>query len=79
MGYTKCIGDQVLFLGINQSLSLSTREVPNFKANNIYFTDDSRSIHYDSYDLERETPTKNFSWDYKKVLPAPIWVMLKLK
>ena len=87
--YTKCVGDQVLFLGINQSLSLPAREVPGFKANNIYFTDDSRSIHYGSYryggydlgryDLGRVTTTSDFSHDYEKVLPPHIWVMPKLK
>ncbi|XP_059451392.1 uncharacterized protein LOC132182220 [Corylus avellana] len=38
---TKCIGEQVLFLGTNQSLSLSARDFPSLKANCIYFTDDS--------------------------------------
>ena len=89
MGYTKCIGDQVLFLGINQSLSLPARELSGFKANNIYFTDDSRSILYDSslyggydlgrYDLVREGRTWSPSHDYKEALPPPVWVMPKLK
>ncbi|XP_059451393.1 uncharacterized protein LOC132182221 [Corylus avellana] len=38
---TKCIGEQVLFLGSNQSLSLSARDFPSLKENCIYFTDDS--------------------------------------
>jgi hypothetical protein len=83
MGIYK-LGDQALFLGINQSLSLPAREC-GFKANNIYFTDDSRSILYDStlyggydlgcYDLEREARTWSPSHDYKEALPPPIWVM----
>ncbi|XP_059451395.1 uncharacterized protein LOC132182223 [Corylus avellana] len=36
--HTKCIGDQVLFLDSNQTLSLSALDFPNFKANCIYFT-----------------------------------------
>lgn len=43
--FAKCIGDQALFLGINQSLSLSTRDFPDLQANWIHFTDDSFTIH----------------------------------
>jgi hypothetical protein len=42
---TKCIGEQALFLGTNQSLSLSAHVFPGLKANCIYFTDDSGKIY----------------------------------
>ena len=43
--FTTSIGDQVIFLGTNQSISLPALDFPSLKANCIYFTDDSVSIH----------------------------------
>jgi hypothetical protein len=43
--HAKCIGDQVLFLDNNQTLSLSAIEFPSLKANCIYFTGDSYRCH----------------------------------
>ncbi|KAA8526986.1 hypothetical protein F0562_008785 [Nyssa sinensis] len=38
--YIKSIGDRALFLGINHSLSLSSKDFPELRGNSIYFTDD---------------------------------------
>jgi hypothetical protein len=43
--FTTSIGDQVIFLGTNQSISLFARDFPSLKANSIYFMDDSVLIH----------------------------------
>ncbi|XP_077243023.1 putative F-box protein At5g55150 isoform X2 [Tasmannia lanceolata] len=53
------LGDQVLFLGLNSSLSLSALDFPQLKRNCIYFTDDSdvnnEGIDNGVYDLENES------------------------
>ena len=85
---TKCIGDQALFLGKNQSFSLSAQEFPNLKANRIYFTDDS-SVHFNRplygghdfghHDIGCNPIFKNSKFGYQKILPPPIWVMPNLQ
>lgn len=52
----ECLGDRVLFLGVQQSLSVSARDFPELKPNSIYFTHDydhdSREWpHGDYYDM----------------------------
>jgi hypothetical protein len=48
----ECIGDQVLFLDINQTLSLSALDFPSFKANCVYFTGFSYGCYdYGHYEL----------------------------
>ncbi|PIA63537.1 hypothetical protein AQUCO_00201108v1 [Aquilegia coerulea] len=42
----KSIGDQMIFLGRNSSISISAKGVPGFKGNCIYFTEDSRSYYF---------------------------------
>ncbi|XP_059451397.1 uncharacterized protein LOC132182224 [Corylus avellana] len=78
---TKCIGEQVLFLGTNQSLSLSAPDFPGLKANCIYFTDDSCKAHmlyppygfhdFGHYELEGVTFRK-FKFAHH---PERFWVM----
>ncbi|XP_059451387.1 putative F-box protein At5g55150 [Corylus avellana] len=81
----KCIGDQVVFLGINQSLSLSAQHSTSLKANRIYFTDDSYWIHrkyhsyggqdFGHYELEGSTIRGGLKCRDQKILPPPVWVM----
>ena len=82
----KCIGDQVVFLGINQSLSLSAQHFISLKGNHIYYTDDSRGRHwkycsfggqdFGHYEVGGSKFTINFkSCRDLKILPPPIWVM----
>jgi hypothetical protein len=87
----RCIGDQVLFVGTNQSLSLSARNFSILKANCIYFTDDSCTIHkkypprrckgyggndYGHYELEgRYVFGELCRFGDGRILPPPFWVM----
>jgi hypothetical protein len=87
----KCIGDQVLFLGTNQSLSLSAQNFSSLKANCIYFTDDSCEIHKKYPPFGRKGYGGNDYGHYElrggyvfgelcrfgnnRVLPPPFWVM----
>ncbi|XP_059455160.1 uncharacterized protein LOC132185400 [Corylus avellana] len=82
--FAKCIGDQVLFLGTNQSLSLSARDFDKLQANRIYFTDDSFTIHkkypnygghdFGDYELGGSAFSE-FRFRGTKILPPPFWVM----
>jgi hypothetical protein len=69
----ECIGDQVLFLDTNQTLSISAMEFPIFKANCIYFTGYSYRCHnYGHCELG-----KHVFGQFRKFgdgLP-PVWVM----
>jgi hypothetical protein len=86
----RCIGDQVLFVGTNQSLSLSIHSFPSLKANCIYFTDDSCEIHkkyppwckgyvgndYGHYELGGGYVFGELCrFGDGRVLPPPFWVM----
>ncbi|XP_062152147.1 uncharacterized protein LOC133860585 [Alnus glutinosa] len=88
--YIKCIGDQSLFLGTNQSLSLPARDFPSLKANCIYFTDDSCEIHkkyppcdregygghdYGHYELGGYAFGEFCRFGDGRILPPPFWVM----
>jgi hypothetical protein len=42
------LGDNVLFLGLNQSLCLCAKEYPELKGNHIYFTDDGECMAFES-------------------------------
>jgi hypothetical protein len=82
--FAKCIGDRALFLGTNQSLSLSTRDFPDLQANRIYFTDDSFTIHkkyptYGGHDFGHcdlgGLAVYSLRFRGIKILPPPFWVM----
>jgi hypothetical protein len=74
----------VLFLGLNSSLTFSSRDFPLYKGNSIYFTDVN-------YNFNLEGTTRGFdegvfsldegkieplplTTNYTDVWPAPIWV-----
>jgi hypothetical protein len=81
----KCIDDQVVFLGTNQSLSLSAQHFISLKGNRIYYTDDSYWIHlkhrsyggqdFGHYELGGSKFIKSLKCCDWKILPPPIWVM----
>ncbi|XP_059451394.1 uncharacterized protein LOC132182222 [Corylus avellana] len=87
----RCIGDQVLFVGTNQSLCLSAQSFPNLKANCIYFTDDSCEIHkkYPLFGCEGYVGNDYGHYELSggyvfgelcrfgdgRILPPPFWVM----
>jgi hypothetical protein len=81
---TKCIGEQVLFLGTNQSLSLSAQDFPALKANCIYFTDDSCKTYqlyspygfpdFGHYELGGVT-FGEFKFAHHPEFPEGFWVM----
>ncbi|XP_077214666.1 F-box protein SKIP23-like [Tasmannia lanceolata] len=71
------LGDQVLFLGLNCSLSLPARDFPQCKGNCIYFTDDylgkKRSIDNGIYNLEDKS-IKPYYPNSPTWIRKPIWV-----
>jgi hypothetical protein len=72
--HAKCIGDQVLFLDNDQTLSLSAIDFPSLKANCIYFTGDSYRYHsyghreQGGYVFGQFRSCFGVGWD-------PLWVM----
>ncbi|XP_010909847.1 F-box protein At2g26160-like [Elaeis guineensis] len=50
----KDLGDLALFLGLNHSMALSTREFPELTSSSIYFTDDYRDGHGDASVMDRQ-------------------------
>ena len=79
------LGDDVLFLGLNSPLAISSHDYPVYKRNCIYFTDvnynfglkgtgrpfDEGVFCLDEKKIE-SLPT--YSSDLNEVWPAPIWV-----
>ncbi|XP_059631497.1 F-box protein At2g05970-like [Cornus florida] len=79
------LGDRLLFLGRNHSVSLSQESFPFWKRNSIYFTDDYRDRKYEPhmyrghdtgrFDLE-DRSIELINKDYlQKIDPAPIWIV----
>ncbi|KAM7523750.1 hypothetical protein LguiA_013652 [Lonicera macranthoides] len=82
----KDIGEDMLFLGCNSSMSMSSRNFPGYKGNRIYFTDSPFS--YSGKENEQENsdigvfnledgsfePPSGFKCDPKFLWPPPIWV-----
>lgn len=79
------LGDDVLFLGLNSSLAISSHDYPVYKRNCIYFTDVNYNFGlkgtgrpFDEgvfcLDEKKIEPLPTYSSDLNEVWPAPIWV-----
>lgn len=83
--HVKCIGEQALILGLNNSVSLSTIDYPMLKGNSIYFIDDEidemiKSDKYGGhdfgvYDLDEAKVGSLISTDLKKFEQPPVWIL----
>ncbi|KAM7524027.1 hypothetical protein LguiA_013929 [Lonicera macranthoides] len=84
----KDIGDDILFVGLNTSFSISSRDFPGFKGNSIYYTDywltaftSRREKHACSdigvFNLEDQSfeLLPGFKCNPKFLWPPPVWVM----
>ncbi|PIA61570.1 hypothetical protein AQUCO_00300827v1 [Aquilegia coerulea] len=82
---TKNLCGQMLFLGDNESLSLSASDYPGCKQNHIYFTDNYLDRYYSGecpgppdmgvYNLEDGTVEPHYQvTQFKRFLPAPVWI-----
>ncbi|XP_059631286.1 F-box protein KIB2-like [Cornus florida] len=74
------LGDCMLFLGGNHSISLSHNSFPNWKGNSVYFTDDNwdrMNGGHDTgrFDLEDQRTELINEDDLQKIEPAPIWIV----
>ncbi|KAI4346035.1 hypothetical protein L6164_013118 [Bauhinia variegata] len=81
------LNDQVLFLGRNESASVSAQAFPQCEANSIYFTDDGCNEMYEN-DLYGGHDVGVFSVQdrsitplipYKMIYPPPFWVVPTLR
>ncbi|CAK7347025.1 unnamed protein product [Dovyalis caffra] len=80
------IGDDVLFIGFNTSMSRSSLEFPGLKKNSLYFTDNLFCYHYEEiqggfdigvFDLNSNSiePLPGYNCNSYLVSPPPIWVI----
>ena len=80
------LSDDVLFLGLNSSLAISSHDYLVYKRNCIYFTDVNYNFGLKSagrpfdegvfcLDEKKIEPLPTYSSDLNEVWPAPIWVM----
>ncbi|XVE65757.1 hypothetical protein DITRI_Ditri08aG0025200 [Diplodiscus trichospermus] len=79
------LGDRALFLGGNQSVSISARSFPNCERNSIYFTDDYwermeedylyGGHDYGIYNLEDENVKPIYEFSTDKIQPPPCWII----
>ncbi|XP_059669910.1 F-box protein At2g26160-like [Cornus florida] len=75
--YVQSLGDRVLFMGQNHSVSLSAHDFPGLRENSIYFTAQSIENSYASHDFgvfNLEDDSIHHS-DLKDIQPSPIWVV----
>ena len=89
----KSLGDEALFVGDNQSMSILASNFPGCQPNSIYFTDDSIDVFaikntyrpkgpFDMgiYCLENGTFQKHYTPKYKhRYLAPPLWVVPPLQ
>eukprot|EP00262_Sarcandra_glabra_P004939 TRINITY_DN16177_c0_g1_i1.p1 TRINITY_DN16177_c0_g1~~TRINITY_DN16177_c0_g1_i1.p1 ORF type:complete len:422 (+),score=31.52 TRINITY_DN16177_c0_g1_i1:88-1266(+) len=79
------LGNQILFLGINCSLSVSASDsdFSGCEANHIYFTDDNKDFNHNlpwgghdlgMFNLEDGTFKLLFQSDTQRIWPPPIWI-----
>ena len=67
------LGDNVLFLGLNQSLCLCAKEYPELKGNHIYFTDDGECMAFGKQE-KREMGVFNLdNLTSEKIVCPRIW------
>ncbi|KAF5442736.1 hypothetical protein F2P56_035361 [Juglans regia] len=82
----KSLGDDVLFLGLNSTISFSSLDFPSYKRNCIYFTDTQlnfqikgtgRDLDVGAFSLDEEKfeHFRAYVGDSKSVWPSPIWVV----
>ncbi|CAL4966726.1 unnamed protein product [Urochloa decumbens] len=78
------LGDNVLFLGLNQSLCLCAKEYPQLKGNHIYFTDDNEYMVFGSKNKCREMGVFNLDNKMSEKIvspriwsnwPPPVWIV----
>ena len=79
------LGDRVIFLGGNQSVSLSIRDVQGFESNTIYYTDDNwyqmnEDYLYGGHDcgvfnLKDGSLKTLYQCDFEKIDPPPFWII----
>ncbi|CAN6162937.1 unnamed protein product [Urochloa humidicola] len=78
------LGDNVLFLGFNQSLCLCAKEYPQLKGNHVYFTDDGGYMIFGSKNKCREMGVFNLGNKISEKIvspriwsnwPAPVWIV----
>ncbi|GLU19685.1 hypothetical protein SLE2022_359210 [Rubroshorea leprosula] len=79
-------GDNLIFLGYNASVLISSLHSPRLERNCIYYTDDNMFSWEDDYggfdnvifdlDKERIKEFEELHLDSQLVWPPPIWVML---
>ncbi|XP_022761172.1 probable F-box protein At4g22165 [Durio zibethinus] len=79
------LGDRALFLGGNQSVSVSTQSFPNCEGNSIYFTDDfwekmEEDYLYGGHDmgiynLKDESVKPIYEFYSDKIQPPPCWII----
>ncbi|KAK6254669.1 hypothetical protein SCA6_015974 [Theobroma cacao] len=79
------LGDRVLFLGGNQSVSVSTRSFPDCEGNLIYYTDDyfqrmEEDYSYGGHDmgvynLKDGTVKPIYEYSSEQILPPPCWII----
>ncbi|KAM4083986.1 hypothetical protein ACB094_08G098800 [Castanea mollissima] len=89
----KSLGDEALFVGDNQSMSILASNFPGCQPNSIYFTDDSIDVFAITntyrpkgpsdmgiYCLENGTFQKHYTPEYKhRYLAPPLWVVPPLQ
>lgn len=80
----RSLGDKVLFLGLNQSLCVCTKEYPQLKGNHVFFTDDdeymafgfkNKSREMGVFNLDNKIIEKIVSPRFWSNWPAPLWLV----
>ncbi|XP_059668100.1 uncharacterized protein LOC132313353 [Cornus florida] len=78
----ECLGDRAMFVGYNNSFSLSTRDYPELVGNSIYFADDNLNGFNNTYgghdngvfSLEDNRIKPYYPSREKVIGPHPVWV-----
>uniref|UniRef100_A0A5B6YLY7 KIB1-4 beta-propeller domain-containing protein n=1 Tax=Davidia involucrata TaxID=16924 RepID=A0A5B6YLY7_DAVIN len=84
--YVPSLGDEALFLGLNHSVSLSVRDLPELSGNSIYFTcidaelclnmsDGSHDMGVFNLEDNSITPLYQCTSISKRIQPPPIWIV----
>jgi hypothetical protein len=79
-----CLGENVLFVGLNQSLCLRAKDYPQLKGNHVYFTDDDEYMAFGLKNKGRKIGVCNLDNRISEKIvspriwsnwPAPIWIV----